>query len=297
MTAEKLLHNINREFYNYINLFAFNRLRFSLCRYFNDYMIYKNLLLNFNNSVATITLNRPEVRNALNSAFVEELYSVFDELNHDANVRCIVITGSGKTFCAGADLNWLGEINEYTYSQNYDESKRLIELLYLIHNHSKPVIAKVNGSAVGGGVGLMLVSDIIISDEDAIFGLSEVSIGIVPAAIIPFMLDRIGETKAREYLITGERINAQTAKEIGLINYTYNRDKIHVETERIINLILNNGPSAVKTVKEMINVLKYASESQTIDYIAEIIAKLRMGTEGQEGIKSFLEKRAPNWRT
>ncbi len=259
-------------------------------------MNYQTIRIEYFESVAFITLNRPEVRNALNNVVVSELIDAFTLLNSSADIRCIVLTGEGKSFCSGADLNWLGEVADFTYQQNYDESQKLVELLYLIHDHSKPVIAKVNGAAVGGGVGLMLVSDIIIADETAMFGLSEVSIGIVPAAIVPFVLARIGETKARELLITGERISAVEAVEMGLINYAVNRDKLDDEVQNKLNYILQNGPNAVKTVKEMINVLRVADRNQSVDYISNVIAKLRTGEEGREGMKAFLEKRVPSWR-
>lgn len=259
-------------------------------------MIYKTIELIYKNNIAYIYLNRPEVRNALNNQVVEELIHIFTALNENQLVKCIVISGNGKSFCSGADLKWLGEVAEYNYEQNYFESKQLVELLYLIHDHSKPVIALVNGSAVGGGVGLMLVSDIIIADQDAIFGLSEVAIGIVPAAIIPFILARIGETKARELLITGERINAKQALELGLINYAIERDMLNSVLDSKLEFILNNGPNAIKTVKEMINVLRVANRSESVEYISDKIAKLRIGDEGREGMKAFLEKRVPNWR-
>jgi methylglutaconyl-CoA hydratase len=259
-------------------------------------MNYQTIKLDYKKAVAYITLCRPDVRNALNDTVVSELTDAFTQLNSNTDIRCIILTGEGKSFCSGADLNWLGEVADYTYEQNYDESQKLVELLYLIHDHSKPVIARVNGAAVGGGVGLMLVSDIIIADETAVFGLSEVAIGIVPAAIIPFVIVRIGETKARELLITGERINAIQAVEMGLINYAVNRYKLDDEVQSKLDFILQNGPNAVKTVKEMINVLRTADRNKSVDYISNVIAKLRTGEEGREGMKSFLEKRIPKWR-
>ncbi|MFA5512244.1 MAG: enoyl-CoA hydratase-related protein [Candidatus Kapaibacterium sp.] len=259
-------------------------------------MNYETIKLEIQNSVATVTLNRPEVRNALNSQVISELTQAFKSLQFEDSIRCILLTGEGKSFCSGADLKWLGEISKYDYEQNYRESKELVELLYLIHEHPKPVITKVNGSAVGGGVGLMLVSDIIFVEENAVFGLSEVAIGIVPAAIVPFVLARIGETKARELLITGERINSKQALEMGLINYVVNRNNINSEVQIKIDYILKNGPLAVKTVKEMMTSLRNSSRDESIEYISNVIAQLRTGEEGREGIKAFLEKREPIWR-
>lgn len=256
---------------------------------------YQNILLKIENRVATITLNRPEVRNALNNDMVKELYNAFYVLNSMDDIRVIVVTGVGNTFCAGADLKWLGEVADFTYEKNYEQSMDLIKLFYLIHDHSKPIIAKVNGSAVGGGVGIMLVSDIIIASDKAKFGLSEVAIGIIPAAIAPFLMNRIGETKAREYFITGERIDAKTAHEIGIINYVCPEDEIDTLTNNKVSRILNNGPNAITKVKEMMNLVRSESEERLKDSLAKMIAELRTSKEGSEGIKSFLNKTKPSW--
>lgn len=259
-------------------------------------MPYKTIKYNESNKIANITLSRPEVRNAINSEMIEELIDIFEKIELNDEIRVIVLTGEGETFCSGADLNWLREVKDYTYKENYNQSLNLIKLLKIIHNHYKPVICKVNGSAVGGGVGLMLASDIVIADELSNFGLSEVAIGIVPAAIVPFLLARISEVKAREYLITGNRINANTAKELGLINYITNSDELDSFTSQLSTKICNNGRIAVSRVKEMIN--KFSSvdlSDKNMEYIANVIAKLRTSDEGQEGINAFLEKRKPNW--
>jgi len=258
-------------------------------------LIYQTIKYTQEKNICKITINRPEVRNALNSLVVNELYDAFSKAEKDENIRLVILSGEGKSFCAGADLKWLGEVADFSYEQNYDESYKLVKLLYLIHDLSKPVIARVNGSAVGGGVGLMLVSDIIIADDESLFGISEVSIGIVPAAIVPFILNRIGETKAREYLITGERINAKTAQEIGLINYAVKRELLDKKVNTTVDLILGNGPNALRIVKSMINIIKKSGNEEHLDYIAQTIAELRISLEGQEGMRAFLSKTKPSW--
>lgn len=255
--------------------------------------MYSTINYKIINSVAEITLARPEVRNAINNKMVTELYELFSELENNNEVRVIVITGEGKSFCAGADMNWLKSIADFSYDENYLESLNLVNLLYLIHNHPKPIIAKVNGSAVGGGVGLMLVSDIIIADKSAKFGLSEVAIGIVPVAIAPFVMHRIGETKAREYFLTGERIDASTAYKIGLINYAVDTEYIDEIVNAKVQIILNNGPKAIESIKNLMSRVNNSNFDK--DYLAQLIAQLRISDEGQEGMHAFLEKRKPNW--
>ena len=214
---------------------------------------YNTIEYKLENKVATVTLNRPEVRNAINTEMVDELLELFKYMADTDKVRVIVITGAGKSFCAGADMNWLKSIAEYDYDRNYYESLNLVNLLYLLQDHPKPIIAKVNGSAVGGGVGLMLVSDIIFVEENAKFGLSEVAMGIVPVAIAPFVMRRIGETKTREYLLTGERIDALEAYNIGLVNHIYPANNLNYEVNKMVDILLNNGPEALKNVKSLIN--------------------------------------------
>lgn len=258
--------------------------------------MYKTILYSEVANIASITLNRPKKKNAMNDVMINELIDVFEQLELKDDIRVITITGAGDTFCSGADLNWLSEVKDFGYKQNYNESLKLVKLLKLIHEHYKPVICKVNGPAVGGGVGLMLASDIVIASNDSFFGLSEVAIGIIPAAIIPFVMSRMSESKAREYLITGHRIDAKEAERLNLINYAVHPNELDEFTEQIVQRIKNNGMIAVSKVKEMVNAFSPSKlDDESIEYIANIIAKLRTSEEGQEGISAFLEKRKPNW--
>ncbi|PKL81290.1 MAG: enoyl-CoA hydratase [Ignavibacteriae bacterium HGW-Ignavibacteriae-4] len=258
--------------------------------------MYKTILYSEVANIATITLNRPKKKNAMNDVMINELIDVFEQLELNDDIRVITITGEGDTFCSGADLNWLSEVKDFSYKQNYNESLKLVKLLKLVHEHYKPVICKVNGPAVGGGVGLMLASDIVIASEDSFFGLSEVAIGIIPAAIIPFLMSRMSESKAREYLITGHRLDAKEAERLNLINYYVKNNEIDEFTDQIVKRIKNNGMIAVSKVKEMVNTFSATKlDDDNMEYIANIIAKLRTSEEGQEGISAFLEKRKPNW--
>lgn len=258
--------------------------------------MYKTILYNEDDKIATVTLNRPEKKNAMDNVMIDELIDIFEQLELKDEIRVITITGSGDTFCSGADLNWLSEVKDFSYKQNYAESLKLIKLLKLIHEHYKPVICKVNGPAVGGGVGIILASDIVIASDSSFFGLSEVAIGIIPAAIIPFLMSRMSEAKAREYLITGIRVNSKEAQRLNLINYSVNESELDEFTNQIVKRIKNNGMIAVSKVKEMVNNFSATNLNEdNMEYIANIIAKLRTSEEGQEGISAFLEKRKPNW--
>ena len=242
-----------------------------------------------------INLNRPEIHNALNNILINELYDVFENLKTNNSIRVIILSGNGKSFCAGAYLNWLKSVKDYSFEQNLEESLKLAKLMFMIHNYPKPVIAKVNGSAIGGGVGLMSVCDIIIANQDAVFSLSEVKLGLVPAVIAPFVISKIGETVAREYFITGERISAQKAFEVGLINAYVPFEKLDEYINEKINFIIQNGPEAMKAVKELIFNVSQLKFPELQEYTAKLIANLRISDEGQEGMNAFLEKRKPNF--
>ncbi|ROL60084.1 enoyl-CoA hydratase/isomerase family protein [Bacteroidetes/Chlorobi group bacterium ChocPot_Mid] len=257
---------------------------------------YSTIKIEIDNRIARIFLNRPEVHNAFNNHLINDLYDVFNKLKNENEIRIIILTGLGKSFCAGADLNWMKSVINYSYEQNLEESLKLANLMYLVFTHPKPVIARINGSAIGGGVGLMSVCDILIADENAIFGLSEVKLGLVPAAISPFVMCRIGEPRARELFITGERITAKKAEKLNLINYAVPTNKLDETVNEKVNLILQNGPEAIRVVKEMIfNVGHKIDISEVHNYTAKLIANLRLSPEGQEGMNAFLEKRKPNW--
>ncbi len=261
-----------------------------------NYPQYQTIDMNIEGKTARVNLNRPEVHNAFNNDLINDLYDAFDKLRKEKDVRVIVLTGNGKSFCAGADLNWMKSVVNYSYEQNYEESLKLAKLMYLIFTHPKPVIARINGAAIGGGVGLMSVCDILIADENAKFGLSEVKLGLVPAAISPFVMSRIGEAHARELFITGERIKADYACKIGLINKCVPLEKIDEAVNEKVDLIMQNGPDAVRTVKEMIFTVTQVKFPEVQEYTAKLIANLRLSAEAQEGMNAFLEKRKPSWR-
>lgn len=256
---------------------------------------YRTILFLAQNKVVRIFFNRPQVHNAFNSTMISELDDALEKVKKDQSIRVVVFSGKGKSFCAGADLNWMREVIHYSFEQNLEESLQLAELLYKIYTLPKPTVAMVKGTALGGGTGFLSACDIAVATEEAKFGLSEVKIGLVPAAISPYVIRKIGESKARQYFLTGKRISAHKALEIGLINEVVPLAGLEEKIEEIIELLLSSGPKALASCKELILKVPLMSFEEAKTYTARMIANLRVSEEGQEGMASFLEKRKPNW--
>ena len=256
---------------------------------------YKTIIVTHKNRIVRFSLNRPEVHNAFNSLMISELDDAFEKAKANRSIRVVILTGQGKSFCAGADINWMREIIHYSYEQNLEESLHLAELLHKIYIFPKATVAIVNGTAIGGGIGFLSACDIAVASEEAKFGLSEVKIGLVPAAISPFVIRRIGESKSREYFLTGKRISARKALEIGLINEVVSQKKLKEKEEEITKLLLSSGPEAIAACKELIYKVPGMSFKEVKTFTAQMIANLRISQEGQEGMAAFLEKRRPKW--
>lgn len=256
---------------------------------------YECIKVIYNVKSAWIYLNRPEIHNALNDVLINELFDAFQQLKTDSSARVIILTGEGRSFCAGADLNWMKGVVRYSYDQNYSESLKVAALLDLIYSHPKPVIARVNGPAIGGGVGLMAACDIVVASENAKFGFTEVSLGIAPAVISPYVYHRLGEQKTRELFITAEKITAEKARDFGLVNYVEKPENLDSAIESITEKIFRNGPEAISSVKTLLKRLSYSSGPDIMEFTAKMIADLRISTEGQEGMNAFLDKRKPQW--
>jgi methylglutaconyl-CoA hydratase len=256
---------------------------------------FETIVFSSRDGVAGITLIRPQVHNAFNSLMIRELAAAFEEAKSDPAVRIVVLTGAGESFCAGADLNWMREIIRYSYKQNLQESREVAELMHRIYSLPKPTVARVNGAAIGGGNGLLSACDIVVASERAKFGLSEVKIGLVPAAISPYVIRRIGESAARQYFLTGERFDARRAFELGLANSVVTHDSLDAKIQEIVRLLLSSGPEALASCKELLHRVPAMSLEDAKTYTAEMIARLRVSSEGQEGMAAFLEKRRPRW--
>ncbi len=260
-------------------------------------MELKTILYKKEGQVGNIIFNRPDIHNAFNSLVIDEMIQLFDELDKDSELRVVVITGAGKSFCAGADLNWMRSVVTQSFDENLMESNRLAELFYKVYSFRLPVIGKINGAAIGGGTGFVAVCDIAIAVESAKFSFSEVKIGVVPACIGPYVIKKMGEGKARELFITGERMLAKRAFEVGLVNKFVDDDKLDSTVDELVKTILSSGPEAVSMAKKLVSEVPSMSPEQFKPYTAEMIAKLRISDEGQEGMDAFLNKRKPKWVT
>ena len=258
-------------------------------------MKYETIVFSKDGKIARIFLDRPAVHNSFNSTMIKELSAVFKKIKADKSIRVVVLSGKGKSFCAGADINWLREIIDFSFEQNLKESLQLAEVLHKIYTLPKATVAMVNGAAIGGGIGFLSACDISVASEDAKFGLSEVKIGLVPAAISPYVVRRIGEGKAREYFLTGKRISAKKALEIGLINEVVTLKRLKKTVDDTADLLLSSGPDAIAACKELIHKVPEMNFDKVKKYTARMIANLRISEEGQEGMASFLEKRKPKW--
>jgi len=256
---------------------------------------YQTITFKIENQIARIFLNRPEVHNAFNDIMILELSDVFKRISEDERVRIVVLTGNGQSFCAGADLNWMKRVINFSYEENLKESLQLAELFYLMYTLPQPTIARVNGASIGGGAGLVAVCDIVIASEKAKFSLSEVKLGLVPACISPYVLRRVGERVARELFLTGERIDAQKALQFGMANQVVTEEKLDESVNERIKQLLSSGPKALAMCKDLLQKVPGMKPEEFKRYTAEVIAKMRVSEEGQEGMNAFLEKRKPKW--
>ncbi|MBL39123.1 MAG: enoyl-CoA hydratase [Xanthomonadales bacterium] len=249
-----------------------------------------------NDGVATLTLNRPDVHNAFNAELIAELTRAFDDLAA-APPRVLIVTGAGRSFSAGADLGWMRAMADAGEAENRADSERLAAMFRSLDELPCPTVARINGAAFGGGVGLISCCDVAVAADHAKFGLTEVRLGLIPATIAPFVIARIGAANARRYMLTGERFDAQEAKAIGLVHETCADEQLDAQVESIAEALLASGPQAVAECKQLIRrVQTFDGPAGELDAItAEWIARLRVGEEGQEGLRAFLEKRKASW--
>jgi len=250
--------------------------------------------------VATITLNRPAVRNAFDSELVSTLTSLLADLQSRGDVRVVILTGAGTSFSSGADIGWMKAMADYSEAQNYEDALQLAELMATLNNLTKPTVGRINGHAFGGGVGLVCCCDIAVASSAALFCLSEVRLGLVPAVISPYVIDAIGARSARRLFLTAEPISARKARRIGLVHEVVEPGDLDSAIAEQVSMLLKGGPFAMRESKELVHMV--SGHSFTADVAlkkrtAEIIAQMRVSEEGQEGLKAFLQKRAPHWWT
>ncbi|MFV0277571.1 MAG: enoyl-CoA hydratase/isomerase family protein [Parahaliea sp.] len=246
--------------------------------------------------VAQVTLNRPEKHNAFDDAIIAELKGAFDELSGHDDVRVVVLASQGKSFSAGADLAWMKRMAGYDYQHNLRDAQALADMLKALYDLPQPTIARVQGAAFGGAVGLVSCCDMAVGSEGASFALSEVKIGLVPATISPYVIRAIGERAARRYFTTGERFGAQQALRLGLLCEVVPDSELDGATQTLVEAILDNGPAAVRAAKDLVNAVagRELTAALSGDTCARI-ASIRVSPEGQEGLGAFLDKRRPGW--
>jgi methylglutaconyl-CoA hydratase len=260
-------------------------------------MSYTTLLLEVKNQIGTIWLNRPEIHNAFNEAMISDIIGAIEELNANEDVRIIVMRGKGKSFCAGADLNWMKDIKDFDYQQNYNESYLLAKCFNTVYRSLKPTVAVVHGAAIGGAIGLFSACDMAFCEKFTVFSLSEVKIGLIPSTISPYVIKKIGEANARYFMLTGTKIYGDEAERYGLVNKSLLEEELEAHINDVMYKLLSSGPNALKQCKILIDeVVNHRSFQELPEYTAEMIAKIRSSEEGQEGISSFLEKRKPKWQ-
>jgi methylglutaconyl-CoA hydratase len=258
-------------------------------------MTHGTVRLSLDGDVARVVLNRPDVRNAFNDRMLEDLLEVFAAVRDDPGIRIAVLTGEGDSFCAGADLHWMKRVVDYTYEENYEDSLRLANMLREVYTCPKPVIGRVNGAAIGGGTGVVAVCDIAVASDEAVFAFTETKLGLTPAAISPYLLKRMGERNLREYFLTGERFSASRAAEMGLVNAVVPASELDAAVDARIAMVRTGGPGALAVSKELICGIAERSLEENGPYTAEVISRLRISEEGQEGMSAFLDKRKPRW--
>lgn len=244
---------------------------------------------------AWVTLNRPEIHNAFNEVMISEVIDCFSLLEKDESVKTVILTGEGKSFCAGADLNWMKKMKDYSLEENFKDSKELANMFSTINSFGKPVIARVNGHALGGGIGLLSVCDYVLAVESAKLGLTEVKLGLLPAVISPYVIAKIGESYARAFMLTGERFNPATAMRMQLVHKVTTVENLDDDLEEVLKGFRTAGPEASQKAKFLIKQVLTLPENEVEDFTCDLISQTRIGMEGQEGMSALLQKRKPNW--
>jgi methylglutaconyl-CoA hydratase len=257
---------------------------------------YETLEVTVTDKVATITLNRPQLRNAFNETAIEDITMAFDEVNQDADVRAIVLAANGPAFCAGADLNWMKKMAGYSFEENEADALRLADMLRTIYFSPKPTVTRVQGDCYAGGLGLVAACDIVVVAEGVNFCLSEVKLGLIPATISPYVIKAMGDQAARRYFLTAERFDAMEARRLGLAHEVVAAEALDATVAAITAALVNNSPNAVREAKKLVrDIAGLPIDDPLLADTAGRIAAIRASGEGKEGVAAFLEKRKPAW--
>ena len=246
--------------------------------------------------VATVTLNRPDVRNAFNEDVIAELTQAFTQLGQQADVRCIVLAANGPAFCAGADLNWMRRIADYSHAENLADAAQLANMLRVIHSCPKPTVARIQGDVYAGGMGLAAACDVAVTVDTAHFCLSEVKLGLIPATISPYVIRAMGARTAHRYFLTAERFTAAEALRIGFVHEEVALDALDATVAQITSALLAASPHAAASCKQLVrDVVGQAMSPELVAMTVGAIADSRISAHGREGVQSFLQKRKPDW--
>jgi methylglutaconyl-CoA hydratase len=256
---------------------------------------YRHLEVRREGPIEHVTLNRPKVRNAFNPALVEDLYTWARSLDDRLDVRVAVLSGAGHVFCAGGDLTVMAAQVDATREENLADAQRMAAMFDALDRAAVPLVGRVHGAALGGGVGLASVCDIVVAADDAMFGFTEVKLGIVPSVISPYALARIGRAAARELFLTGARFGAARAKDIGLVHEVVPAAELDAAVGRHVAEILSAGPEAVRAAKQLIREIWALPPAKAAELTVAVLADRRVSAEGQEGLRAFLQKRRPAW--
>ena len=258
-------------------------------------MAYQFLTVKRDGPVEYLTLNRPEVRNAFNEHVIAELARWAETIQQPREVRVVVLGGAGKAFCAGADIEWMARTVHYTKQQNLEDAVAAARMLGALDTLPVPLVGRVQGAALGGGAGLAAVCDVVVAEDRAVFGFTEVKLGILPAVISPFALAKIGRGAARELFLTGARFSAARAREIGLVHSVVPENELDAAVTAYVREFLAAGPAAIAAAKALIRDVWGRPVEDARQITANALAARRVSAEGQEGLKAFLEKRKPSW--
>jgi methylglutaconyl-CoA hydratase len=247
-------------------------------------------------AIRTITLSRPDVRNAFNDEVIAELKNAFTEAGQVADVRCVVLAAEGPAFCAGADLNWMRRMADYSRDENLADAGQLAAMLRAIYECPKPTIARVQGDVFAGGVGLVAACDMAVSVDTATYCLSEVKLGLIPATISPYVIRAMGARASHRYFLTAERFSAAEAHRIGLVHEVVAADALDAKVAELTSALVSASPNAVRTCKRLVqDVAEREIDDALVAHTVAGIADIRSSAEGKEGVQSFLQKRKPNW--
>jgi methylglutaconyl-CoA hydratase len=246
--------------------------------------------------VATVILNQPDIHNAFDDKLIVQLTDIFNRINKDQNIRVMVLASAGKSFSAGADVNWMRRMATYSYEQNLADANALANMFYTLNTLNKPTIARVQGATFGGAVGLVACCDMAVASKLSRFCLSEVKLGLIPATISPYVIDAIGARVARRYFTTAEVFSARRARRIGLLSEAVTEEELDRTVENLIEHLLKNSPAAIQAAKQLIfDVQNTPVSEELLATTSQKIAKIRVSEQGQEGLNAFLQKRRANW--